>query len=214
MIHWFSALTAALILAAAPVSADETRAIQIRVDGEPEFDVVYHRAKTNATGAVIGGIIGAGIQAGVEADRDSDKRKEIQPHIADDVWQNVFLKTLGEALQAKGFQPQWIVEGEKDAKDKAKEKADVYVILFTDAYGFRVVDSTTMLVSAYVEFEATYALEPIKKVKIKEPFYITDKKQASYEDLVKTGTAMNGEIEAVLAQAARRLANKIIYNVK
>jgi hypothetical protein len=214
MIHWFSALTAALILAAAPVSADETRAIQIRVDGTPEFDVVYHRAKTNATGAVIGGIIGAGIQAGVEADRDSDKRKEIQPHIADDVWQNVFLKTLGEALQAKGFQPQWIVEGEKDAKDKAKEKADVYVILFTDAYGFRVVDSTTMLVSAYVEFEATYAREPIKRVKEKEPFYITDKKQASYEDLLKTGTAMNGEIEAVLAQAARRLANKIIYNVK
>jgi hypothetical protein len=214
MIHWFSALTAALILAAAPVSADETRTIQIRVDGEPEFDVVYHRAKTNATGAVIGGIIGAGIQAGVEADRDGDKRKEIQPHIADDVWQNVFLKTLGEALQAKGFQPQWIVEGEAGAKEKVKEKADVYMILFTDAYGFRVVDSTTMLVSAYVEFEATYAREPIKKVKEKEPFYLTDKKQASYEDLVKTGTAMNGELEAVLAQAARRLANKIIYNAK
>jgi hypothetical protein len=214
MIHWFSALTAALILVAAPVSADETRAIQIRVDGEPEFDVVYHRAKTNATGAVIGGIIGAGIQAGIEADRDSDKRKEIQPHIADDVWQNVFLKTLGEALQAKGFQPQWIIEGAADAKDKAKEKADVYVILFTDAYGFRVVDSSTMLVSAYVEFEATYAREPIKKVKSKEPFYLTDKKQSSYEDLVKTTTVMNGEIEAVLALAARRLANKIIYNVK
>jgi hypothetical protein len=214
MIQWFWALTAALVLAAAPVSADETHSIQIRVDGAPEFDVVYHRAKTNATGAVIGGLIGASIQAGVEADRDGDKRKEIQPHIADDVWQNAFLKTLGEALQAKGFQPQWIVEGETGAKDKAKEKADVYVILFTDAYGFRVVDSSTMLVSAYVEFEATYGREPIKKVKEKEPFYITDKKQASYEDLLKTGTAMNAEIEAVLAQAARRLANKIIYNAK
>jgi hypothetical protein len=214
MIHWVSALAAALILAAAPVSADETRAIQIRVDGEPEFDVIYHRARTNVTGAVIGGIIGAGIQAGVEADRDGDKRKEIQPHIADDVWQNVFLKTLGDALQAKGFQPRWIIEGEAGAKDKAKEKADIYMILFTDAYGFRVVDSSTMLVSAYVEFEATYAREPIKKVKEKEPFYITDKKQAAYEDLVKTGSALNAEIEAVLAQAARRLANKIIYNAK
>lgn len=214
MIHWLSALMAALVLVAAPVSADETRAIQIRVDGTPEFDVIYHRAQTNATGAVIAGLIGAGIQAGVEADRDSDKRKQIQPHIADDVWQNVFLKTLGEALQAKGFQPQWIVEGEAGFKEKLKEKADVYVILFTDAYGFRVTDSTTMLMSAYVEFEATYASEPIKKVKQKEPFYITDKKQTTYEQLVNTGTALNGDIEAVLAQAARRLANKIIYNVK
>ena len=42
------------------------------------------------------------------------------------------------------------------------------MILFTDAYGFRVVDSSTMLVSAYVEFEAAYAREPIKKVRSKK----------------------------------------------
>jgi hypothetical protein len=210
MIHWLSALTAAFVLIAAPVAADESRVIQIRVDGTPEFDVIYHRAKTNATGAVIGGIIGAGIQAGVEADRDSDKRKQIEPHIADDVWQNVFVNTLNEALLAKGFQPQW-VEGKSDGKEA---QAEVYLVLFPDAYGFRVVDSNTMLVSAYVEFEATYAREPIKRVKSKEPFYLTDKKQASYEDLLEAPSALNGEIEAVLAQAARRLANKIIYNVK
>jgi hypothetical protein len=210
MIHWFSLLTAAIFLAAAPVAAEETRVIQIRVDGAPEFDVIYHRAQTNATGAVIAGIIGAGIQAGVEADRDATKRKEFQPHIADDVWQNVFVNTLNEALLAKGFQPQW-VEGKAVDKDA---KADVYLVLFPDAYGFRVVDSSSMLMSAFVEFEATYAREPIKRVKSKEPFYVTDKKQASYEDLAKATSGLNGEIEAVLAQSARRLANKIIYNVK
>jgi hypothetical protein len=201
---------AALVLVAAPVAADATRAIQIRVDGTPEFDVLYHRTQTNATGAVIGGLIGAGIQAGVEADRDSGKRKEIEPHVADDVWQNVFVKTLNEALLAKGFQPQW-VEGKADDKGA---KADVYLVLFPASYGFRIVDSTTMLVSAYVEFEATYAREPIKRAKSKEPFYLTDKKQASYDDLLKATSGLNGEVEAVLVQAARRLANKIIYNVK
>jgi hypothetical protein len=210
MIHWLSALMAALVLVAAPVAADATRAIQIRVDGTPEFDVLYHRTQTNATGAVIGGLIGAGIQAGVEADRDSGKRKEIEPHVADDVWQNVFVKTLNEALLAKGFQPQW-VEGKADDKGA---KADVYLVLFPASYGFRIVDSTTMLVSAYVEFEATYAREPIKRAKSKEPFYLTDKKQASYDDLLKATSGLNGEVEAVLVQAARRLANKIIYNVK
>ena len=208
MIHWLSALTAALVLVAAPVAADTARAIQIRVDGAPKFDVVYHRAQTDATGAALGGIIGASIQAGVEADRDANKRKEMEPHIADDVWQNAFVKTLNETLAAKGYEPQW-VEG-KAGKDA---KADVYLLLFPASYGFRIVDSTTLLVSAYVEFEASYAREPIKRAN-KEPFYLTDKKQAAYSDLFLNTAAINGEIETVLAQAARRLANKIIYNVK
>lgn len=209
MIHRLLALTAALVLIAAPVSADATRAIQIRVDGTPKFDVVYHRAQTDATGAVLGGIIGASIQAGVEADRDADKRKEMEPHIADDVWQNAFVKTFNEALAAKGFDPQW-VEGKAGGKDA---KADVYLLLFPASYGFRVVDSTTLLVSAYVEFEASYAREPIKRAE-KEPFYLTDKQQAAYSDLFLEPASLNGQIETVLAQAARRLANKIIYNVK
>lgn len=210
MIHWLSALTAALVLVAAPVAADTARAIQIRVDGAPEFDVIYHRAQTNATGAVIGGIIGASIQAGVEADRDGDKRKEMQPHIADDIWQNVFVKTLNEALLAKGFEPQWI-EGKADGKGA---KADVYLLLSPDSYGFRVVDTTTLLVSSYVEFQAVYAREPIKRGMTDEPFYLTGKKQAAYSDLLLEPSTVNGELETVLAQAARRLANKIIYNVK
>lgn len=210
MIHRFLALTAALFLVAAPVAADTTRAIQIRVDGDPKFDVVYHRAQTDATGAVLGGIIGASIQAGVEADRDADKRKEMEPHIADDVWQNAFVNSLNEALLAKGYQPQWI-EAKADGKDA---KADVYLLLFPASYGFRVVDSTTLMVSAYVEFEASYAREPIKRAKSKEPFYLTDKNRAAYSDLLLDTSALNGQIETVLARAARRLANKIIYNVK
>ena len=210
MISWLSAFTAALVLLAAPVAADEVRAIQIRVDGAPAFDVIYHRAEVNMTGAAFGGVIGAGIQAGIEADRDSTKRKELKPHVADDVWQKAFVATLHEALVAKGFDPQW-VEGQASGKDA---KADVYLMLFPASYGFRVVDSTSMSVSAYVEFEAAYAREPIKRPKSKEPFYLTHKKQAPYEDLLKATSDLNGDIEAVLVQSARRLANKIIYNVK
>lgn len=210
MNSWFSALIAALVLLAAPVAADENRAIQIRVDGAPEFDVIYHRAETNMTGAAFAGVIGAGIQVGIEAERDSTKRKELKPHVADDVWQKAFVTTLNDALLAKGFEPRW-VEGQASSKDA---KADIYLIVFPASYGYRVVDSSSMRVSAYVEFEAAYAREPIKRPKSKEPFYLTYKEQAAYDDLLKATSRLNGEIEAVLAQSARRLANKIIYNVK
>ncbi|MFC4311253.1 hypothetical protein ACFPN2_19295 [Steroidobacter flavus] len=205
------AFTAALVFFAVPAVADQARIINIRIDGTPKFDVVYHRAKTNATGAVIGGIIGAGIQAGIEADRDGDKRKALAAHVSEDVWQSGFVKTLSETLLAKGFEPVW-VEGKDSPKDA---KADVYLVLFPASYGFRMVDSTTELVSAYVEFEASYASKPIAPRKSsKEPFYLTDRKQAAYDELAKETSVLNGEVEAVLSQAARRLANKIVYNVK
>jgi hypothetical protein len=213
MKRWLASLQAVfLLLCAVKAGAAENRSILIELDGDPKFDVVYHRALTNATGAVIAGLIGAGIQASIESEKDSKKREQIRPHVSEQVWRDVYVKTLNETLLAKGFEPVW-VEGKQKPKDF---KADVYLVLLPGSYGFRMVDSTTSLVSSYVEFEAIYSPEPItsRKKPAKEAFYVTSKKQASYEDLVKETAALNAEVEAVLALAARRLANKIIYNVK
>lgn len=210
-LRWISALPAALLLMCTQAIANESKTVQIRVDGAPKFDVVYHRALTNATGAVIGGLIGAGIQSSIESDKDSKKREALGPHVATTVWNDVFVKTLNEALQAKGFDPLW-VEGKADAQ---APKADIYLTLFPASYGFRMVDSTTALVSAYVEFAATYSNEVKPRQKLpKEAFYMTNKKQSSYDDLANQPAALSGDVESVLAQAARRLANKIIYNVR
>jgi hypothetical protein len=210
-LRWISALPAALLLICAQAVANESRTIQIRVDGAPRFDVVYHRALTNATGAVIGGLIGAGIQSSIESDKDAKKREALGPHVSAGLWNDAFVKTLNEALQTKGFDPLW-VEGKADPQ---APEADIYLTLFPASYGFRMVDSTTALVSAYVEFAATYTNEVKPRQKLpKEAFYMTNKKQSSYEDLANEPAALSGDVESVLAQAARRLANKIIYNVK
>lgn len=209
--RWISALPAALLLICAQAVANESRTVQIRVDGAPKFDVVYHRALTNATGAVIGGLIGAGIQSSIESDKDAKKRETLGPHVGAGVWNDAFVKTLNETLQAKGFAPVW-VEGKADPN---ASKADIYLTLFPASYGFRMVDSTTALVSAYVEFQAVYSNEVKPRQKLpREAFYMTNKKQTSYDELANEPAALGGDVESVLAQAARRLANKIIYNVK
>jgi hypothetical protein len=148
---------------------------------------------------------------GIESDRDATKRGALGPHVSAGVWNDVFVKTLNEALQAKGFDPVW-VEGKADPQTP---KADIYLTLFPASYGFRMVDSNTALVSAYVEFAATYSNEVKPRQKLpKEAFYMTNKKQSSYDDLAGEPATLSGDVESVLAQAARRLANKIIYNVK
>jgi hypothetical protein len=201
-----------MTLIGAPVTAQESKIVLIQVDETPQFDVIYHRALSNATGAVIGGLIGAGIQHGIESDKDADKRAQLAPHVTVGLWNDVYVKSLNEALIAKGFEPRWV-----SSKDKPKDvKADVYVLLYPSSYGFRIVDTSTTAVSAYVEFEAIYSREPPKSKKKgdKEAFYLTGQKQYSFADLVGQATLVNPEVEAVLAAGARRLANKIIYNLK
>jgi hypothetical protein len=199
------------LLLSAGVAAAEPRKIAIEIVGQAKFDIVYHRATSNATGAAIGGLIGAGIQSGIEAGQDSTKREALLPHVAAGAWRDVFIRTMEDALAAKGFEPIWIEQG-----SRAKHAADIYLTLFPETFGFRIVDSNTSLVSAYVEFEAVYTDQPISKGKSRprETFYLTDKTQSSYEKLLEDTASISPRIESVLALAARRLTNKMLYNVK
>lgn len=205
---WCVALT--VLLPAIPGFAEAPRTIAIEIDGKAEFDVVYHRARTNATGAVIAGPLGAGIQAGIEADRDAKKRAALYPYVAEQAWRDVFIRTMTDTLAAKGLEPVWV-----DAGSRSKpESADIYLTLYPETFGFRMVDSTTRQVSAYVEFDAIYSSQPIsgKNKPPRESFYLTDKSLLSYEELMEDTAKINSHIESVLALAARRLTNKVIYN--
>lgn len=205
-----SCVALALLLQAMPGVAETPRRIAIEIDGKAEFDVVYHRARTNATGAVIAGLVGAGIQAGIEADQDAKKRAELYPYVAEQAWRDVFVRTMTETLAAKGLEPVWVDAGSQAGPGSA----DLYLVLYPESFGFRMVDSTTGLVSAYVEFDAIYSSQPIsgKNRPERESFYLTDKSQSSYDDLLKDTANINPHIESVLALAARRLTNKVVYN--
>jgi hypothetical protein len=214
-LHSFRAslLKGVLLLAvSASALAAEPRTIHIRQEAAPRLDVFYHRATSNATGAVLGGLIGAGIQAGIESDKDRDKLAAIRLHVPGDAWQEIFVKALDEALRSKDIEPTW-VEG-KDNADAAPP--DLHLSLFETSYGFRMMDTATALMAAYVEFDAAYSTKPVetRRKSAREAFFVTGKQQASYEDLVADGARVQTEVEHVLEQAARRLANKIAYNVK
>jgi hypothetical protein len=201
---------AALYVTATSVFADEPKLIHIQVDGSPQFDVIYHRALTNNTGGAIAGLIGAGIQAGIESDKDAKKRAAVSSHIKADVWNEVFVKSLNEAFLAKGYQPVWDADGKS-----ASGAGDLQLVLSPDSYGFRMVDTSTALVSAFVQFQAVYAHDRTSlRKQSEEVFYLTSKKQQSYDDLIRNVSELEPDLEAVLAQSARRLANKIIYNAR
>jgi hypothetical protein len=208
-----SALAAAMLLLAIPTFAqDVPRRIAIAVEGQAEFDVIYRRAVSNATGAFLGGLIGAGIQTGIESNEDADKRAAIHPYVAEHAWRDVFIGTMTEALAEKGLEPVWI---EASASPRPGT-ADMYLVLYPAQFGFRMVDTTSRMLSAFVEFEAAYSRQPItgKNKPVTEPFYITDRSPVSYDQLLSDTAGINSRIELVLEMAARRLTNKVYYNNK
>lgn len=204
------ASAAFLFLSTYSLAADQ-RTIHIQVIGNSKFDVIYHRAKSDGTGAAIGGLLGAGIQAGVESEKDNKKRTALSPSVTQNPWNDAFTKALDDTLTENDYQVKWI---EKTGVDD-KEKADIYLTLYPGTHGLRMVDSSTQLASAYIDFRVSYSTEIGKGAHAeKETFYLTGKRQASYDDILAAPESFNDDLQTVHAQAAKRLANKLIYNVK
>jgi len=202
-------LVATSLLLSASAFAEETRTIYIDVAGQAEFEVIYHRALSNALGAAIGGVIGAGIQSGVEANKDADKANQLQPLIVQDTWRARFLDTLNDKLETEGFEAVWV--------DKAKDTGNAYLLrIYPESYGYRMVDTTTRLVSAYVAFKASFSGgRPMNADSgEKEAYYITGKNQYPFDELLGENSPVNSDLEAVLEKAANRLANKLVYSLK
>lgn len=201
---------AALTLIASGSSCAESRTVHIRVEGDSQFEVLYHRAKSNGTGAALGGLLGAGIQAGIESEKDRKKRDELSSHVSTTLWKDSFLPALENALLAKDHIVTWV-----DSKQPMKAGADLYLIIYPRTHGYRMVDTSTYTVSAYVDLTFGYAFDAGKSSRpIKENFYLAGKEQSAYESIVAEAATANARLDSLHIQAAQRLANKIIYNVK
>lgn len=197
------------MLLSASAHAADNKTIYIDIVGEGRFEVIYHRATSNATGAVIAGVIGAGIQSGIEAGRDEEKARQLGELIEKEAWKTQFLDTLNDKLIAEGYEAVW-------AGDTRDPGAGAVLKIYPEYYGFRMVDTTTRLVSAFIAFKAafftgnsTHNAKPEK-----ESYYITHKNQYPWDDLLKKDSTVNSDLESVLEKAANRLANKIIYSQK
>lgn len=195
-----------LLLLSASTYATDTKTIYIDIVGEGKFEVIYHRATSNATGAVIAGLIGAGIQSGIEASKDQAKTNQLSPLINKETWKIQFLDTLNDKMESEGFEAVWV-------EDTKHRDSGIVLKIYPDSYGFKMVDTSTHLVSAFIEFKASFSGGSSQEWD-KEAFYLTNRNQYPYDRLLGEDSPVNPDLSEVLEKAARRLANKIIYSLK
>lgn len=204
--HVLTVIAVAVLLASSACPA-ATRTVYIELVGRGTFQVIYHRALSNATGTAIAGVIGAGVQFGVEAGRDASKTDQLEPLIEKDAWQVKFLDTLNSKLETEGYEAVWV-------EDSSKVTDGIILKIYPESYGYRMVNTSTRLVSAYVDFDASFSSAKTARSQDREAFYLTHTEQYPYEHLLLPDSPVNTDLEALLEKAAKRLANKIVYSVK
>jgi hypothetical protein len=188
--------------------ASEKTTIYIEVVGNEKFDVIYHRATSNATGMAMAGLLGAGIQSGVESSKDATKTKEIEPMIEAESWKLHFLNTINTSLESKNYEVEWI-----DSKKSKKISEGLVLKIYPTSFGIKISDTATLLMCAYADFNATLTnADKKEKEGKKKNFHIIGKDQKTYENFTSDKALLNSEVQAALTMAAKRIANKIIYN--
>jgi hypothetical protein len=197
------------LLFTAVAASKEPLTVHIALSQTPDFDVVHHRATSNAIGVALFGAIGAGVQASVEHARDVAKRDQLRPYVSEGIWDEAFVAALEETFAQKGFTVRESPAPKEDAANSA-----LYLVVRPHSFGIRVVDTTTVYVSTYVQFEVTYGRElgELRRNAFEDSYYMTGDRQVSYADLLADPGELNDDLANLLSQAARRVANKLIYN--
>jgi hypothetical protein len=207
IVRW--ALLSALLALPVPGYSQENNTIYITHDGTSELEVLYERAASNATGAAVAGLLGAAVQAGIESNQDSAKKSEIEPFLPADIWQKTFYSTLTEKLESKGYEVKYV-----DGKSLGELREGILVQIRHDIHGLKAVNTSTMQVSAFAQFQASITDAPSTRKQRRERsehYYLTHKAQRPFVSFASDGALVLADVEKIIAKSAKRLANKIIY---
>lgn len=182
--------------------AQENKEIKILVSNTGMFDIIFHRAKSTATGAILFGVIGATVQEGHLKSKDTKMKKQVLETLSDSSCSKNFINKLIEKLGKNSFNA-YLADNKKD---KSKE---LFLNIKIKKCGFKMVNSTTNYIAAFIDFNV-FLLEDKKRV-FEKKFAIKSKHQYSFADLISDKQRIDDEMTSVLNRAGTRLANKIIY---
>jgi len=177
--------------------------VNLSIASNGTFDILYHRFESTATGAILGGIIGGSIEEGVRKGKDTKKKKEILNLLSDSTCKKRLVDTLIDKLNDNDIK----VQESSDLKKNKKSK--FWLELKILKCGFKMVNSSTKEISAFVEFKTK--IRNKNKITQKKKHTIKAKNNYSYNDLITNAEIINSELTLVLERAGKRLANKIIY---
>lgn len=198
---------AALYLAAGTASlAAEPGPVFVTVEGDGNFEVLYSRAKSTATGMVIFGLIGYGVEESSRNEEDNKREGEILQYIPDHDCREAFVAALAERLEEKGFTVALA------GRDEPPADASFYELrVKVHACGFKLTNSTSELLSTF--HAVTYSVLVGKdEFMEKSDVLMTGKMSAPWPKILANAELAAEEFKAIREKSGRRVANQLIYH--
>ena len=168
-----------------------------------KFEVLYDRAKSTATGAVIGGLIGAAVEDSIRNDKDKKKEADVLRHLENPACEGPIISALREKLLSKGK----ILE----VVETSHKNVGMHLKLSVKSCGFKLVDATLHEVAAYADLRAKLYVDGDLDPDFEKRFYLTSKNQQPFPTLLSESEYIEAEFLSALERAGKRLANKLIY---
>ncbi len=181
--------------------------VSLEIEAVGKFEIIHSRAESTATGAVLFGLIGAGISESNRAGKDKRRKEAIAPFLDNMACAPMLIEATEERLDEKGFKLRTVDAGDPNEPDVA-----YVIVLKIGTCGFKMMDSQTDEVAAFVVAEYHILKPGQKKPKKRSRMLITGKHRQSWEALVASPEVANAEFAAIKIKAGRRLANKVIYD--
>lgn len=198
-----------LLTFAMPGYCQVNRNISLVVQGNAEFDVLYHRVESTATGAALGGLIGAGIETSIRSSADDKKKAQLVEYVGDLSCKSTLIHALEKKLGDSGFVLLAAPKARK--KNVENQPGGLSLEIVLNSCGYKMVDTVTQKVSAFIYFDAILKQADGSLAQIDKQNFFLGRKQYNFEDLVAQNSEIDAELIELLARAGNRLANKIIY---
>lgn len=197
----------ACVLSGQVTLAAEKPQILLEISKEGSFEVLYDRATSTATGAVLFGLVGAAIEEGVDQSNDKAKENQVLPHLDSPSCSTALLVAMQDTFSKDASYELVLPAG--DAGDTTIPLALKITI---NSCGFRIVNSTNKTVSAYADVKMELSQRDVKEPVEEEKILVHGGQRVSFTELISQPELINSEFTSVLQKAGKRVANKVIFH--
>lgn len=188
---------------------NKVKNLAIVVPSEPEFTVIYDRAKATDM-PVLFGLVGVAVAAGYNQSQDNAKAKILVPESWSLSCRSIFLESLCKTLKEAGrFDEVKVFDKELESKDISRHDA---VVTFIMKYcGVRVAERETDQLASFVELEITMIQTHDNQTLWDEHEVVLGKGRYSFDSYKGDKELLQNDLKETVETAGFSMASRLIY---
>lgn len=189
---------------------DRLKKLAIVIPTEPDFTVIYHRAKATAAPGALFGLVGAAVASGYNESLDNKKTELIDPYLDKFSCRLIFVESVRKTLNdARRFTAIQVFD--KEIKSKDVHQYDAVVTFSIQNWGLRLADRENDKMAAFIELEVKMIQTSDGRVIWDEREVVLGNGRHPFELYQEDKQLVQNDLEETVEEAGFRTANLLIY---